>query len=130
MSTTFKDRICDIDATFARNLITDDVKTVKLFKSIIQHMDLLLLQSKLAMIRRPNACAGLREELFEEYDRHQKVLIREQIKNVLIFEPRIVVNEIEVNFIPDEESVVIIIHFTIRETNVQQQYVTTLKRVI
>ena len=101
---------------------------MKAEKAILQHIDLLLMQSEDALIGRPGVCANIRAFLFEHASIATKNQIKQKIQNSLGYEPRIKTNRIEIDF--DEHDVVIRVIFTFLETGRELVYTSTLRRTL
>jgi len=128
MKSNFQDRSVDIDVSFIPNPVSRDLKTRKNKDSILQHIDLLLMQEEDSLIGRPGVCAGLKSMLFESFSVHEVNVIKAKIRNTLSFEPRISVEEIEVS--ASGHSVLIRVEFIFIETRKKFVYESTLRRVL
>lgn len=126
----FRDASIDIDASFCRHPISDDLKVKKNEAAVIQHIDLLLNMGTYATLFRPFVCADLRQFLFEELTPHNRTRILNRINSSLLHERRALATEVITGNSQDGNEINIRIDFRFLNTDKEFTYSTTLKRVI
>ena len=126
--TEFLDNVIEIDASLAKHPISDDVKSKKREAAILQHIELLLMQSTDSCLFRPHVFAGLSELLFESWTPHYLSIIKNRIKMSLKYEPRVIVEKIDLT--PNDNDLDIKIYMRLFDTDEKLVYRSTLRRVI
>ena len=86
----------DFDISFLSNPTTNDLRTKSDVDAIKQSMKILLFTDMLERPFQPNLSGNLGQLLFEPYNNLTGILIKQQITNVLLNEPRIAVRDVTV----------------------------------
>ena len=84
----------DLDPLFRLHPITKDVSTLSNVNSIKRSVRNLVMTNKNEKFYKPKIYSGVLESLFENFDPILVMKLKDRVKEVLQFEPRVVVNDV------------------------------------
>ena len=120
----------DIDLDFARNPVTNDVNIVEDVVSVKRAVKNLVQTNFYERPFQPELGCGIRELLFEPFTPMTKVFLERKIEEVLInYEPRIQLQNVEVDDDQDKNRLVVDIYFYVIGVPGPQVVETFLQRV-
>ena len=120
----------DIDLDFERNPVTNDVNTVDNIVAIKRAVKNLVQTNFYERPFQPELGCGIRELLFENFTPMTKVFLERKIEEVLInYEPRIQLQNVEVDDDQDRNRLVVDIYFYVVGVPGPQVVETFLQRV-
>lgn len=115
MATTFLPTYTDLDLNFTLHPVKLDVNILNNEAAIIASVRNLVLTSKYETPFDPNLGSNVRKILFENWSPALDALLAQLISEViLIYEPRVVLNQIDVTYDEGEAGYFIQIFFTIK----------------
>lgn len=119
----------DIDLTFTRHPTTNDVVTLLDMEAVKRAVKNIIMTSFYERPFNPNFGTGIRNSLFDLMDGFTTINLEEEIRSSLKnYEPRIVVNNVEVISEEDYNQLAISIEFTIINTKEESSIDIILKR--
>ena len=123
-------RFRDIDLDFGRNVVTNDVNIVEDVIAVKRALRNLVQTNFYERPFQPELGCGIRELLFENFTPMTKVFLERKIEEVLInYEPRIQLQNVEVDDDQDRNRLVVDIYFYVVRVPGPQVVQTFLQRV-
>ena len=123
-------RFRDIDLDFGRNVVTNDVNVVEDVIAVKRAVKNLVQTNFYERPFQPELGCGVRELLFENFTPMTKVFLERKIEEVLInYEPRIQLQNVEVDDDQDKNRLVVDIYFYVIGVPGPQVVETFLQRV-
>ena len=120
----------DIDLDFGRNVVTNDVNVVEDVIAVKRAVKNLVQTNFYERPFQPELGCGVRELLFENFTPMTKVFLERKIEEVLInYEPRIQLQNVEVDDDQDRNRLVVDIYFYVVGVPGPQQVQTFLQRI-
>ena len=120
----------DLDLDFSRNAVTNDVNVVEDVVSVKRAVRNLIQTNFYERPFQPELGCGIRELLFEPFTPMTKVFLERKIEEVLInYEPRIQLQNVEVDDDQDKNRLVVDIYFYVIGVPGPQVVETFLQRV-
>ena len=120
----------DIDLDFDRNIVTNDVNVVENVVAIKRSVRNLIQTNYYERPFNPELGCGIRELLFEPFTPMTKVFLERKIEEVLInYEPRIQLQNVEVDDDQDRNRLVVDIYFYVIGVPGPQVVETFLQRI-
>ena len=120
----------DLDMDFVRNTVTNDVNTVDNVNAVKRSVKNLIQTNFYERPFQPELGCGIRELLFEPFTPMTKVFLERKIEEVLInYEPRIQLQNVEVDDDQDRNRLVVDIYFYVIGVPGPQVVETFLQRV-
>lgn len=119
----------DLDLNFLRHPITNDVNTITNIEDIKRSISNLLKLKRNEYPFHPEISSGIYDSFFENMNILQIDKLKDSIKNLLvIYEPRILVNEVNINSNLDGNDITIFLYFTIKNIQTPVTYTVKLSR--
>ena len=123
-------KFSDIDLSFTRNLVTSDVVQIEDVIAVKRSVKNLVQTNFYERPFQPELGCGIRELLFENFTPMTKVFLERKIEEVLInYEPRIQLQNVEVDDDQDRNRLVVDIYFYVVGVPGPQVVQTFLQRV-
>ena len=120
----------DLDLSFGRNIVTNDVNTVEDVVAIKRSVKNLVQTNFYERPFHPELGCGVRDLLFEQYTPMTGIFIRRKIEEVLNnYEPRARISSIQVNEQEDRNALDVVINFYVLNLPNPVSVTTTLQRI-
>ena len=120
----------DVDMAFTNNPITKDVGRKVDVQAVKQAMRNLFMYNRGEKKFDPNFGGGVRDLLFEPIDYITAGVIEKEIEVMINnYEPRVIVNSVQVQADPDNNSYQMRIDFLVKATREPQVYTSILERL-
>lgn len=103
----------DLDFNFTAHPISGDISIKSGLDSLKQSLKNILMTSILERPFNQNLNMNIKSYLFENFNIYYEDIIKEEIKRIILTnEPRVILNEIVLNYIENEQNLLIYINFS------------------